>query len=95
MVSNLERIENMTLRRDFPWGLMVEVLENFSLRQLIIFQENADPAPLPLLLASCLKESDVINVKDLTFLVEKLPTMFENPKFLRNLPKTMKIEISK
>merc|ERR1712074_20412 len=73
---------------------MVEVLENFSFRQLVIFQENADPAPLLLLLASSLKKSDVINVKDLILLVEKLPTMFENPKFLKNLPKTMKIEIS-
>merc|ERR1712074_28836 len=68
---------------DFPWGLMVEVLENFTFFQLILFRENADPLALPRLLASSLEKSDVINVKHLILLVEKLPTMFENPKFLK------------
>ena len=61
------------------------------------FLENKmDAAVLPIIFASSLEKSDVMNVKDLILMVEKRPTktMFENHKFLRNLPKTMKIEIS-
>ena len=42
MASASEIIEEMELE-EFPWGLMIEVLENFTFRQLVDFKEDVDP----------------------------------------------------
>ena len=93
MASIEERIENTHLG-DFPWGLIVETLEKMNFHQLVLFQENIDPVALPKLLASSLRKCHVVNLRDLILMNEQLPTMFRNPQFTRNLPKTMKIEIA-
>ena len=62
MTSTSEIIEDMTLR-DFPWGLMMEVLENFSFHQLVLFQENIEPVALAKLGGQYFLENEPIGEK--------------------------------
>ena len=91
MSATSEKIENITLR-DFPWGMMVEVLTKFTFRQVIFFGGSIEPVILPKILGSGLKNEKFIQANDLILLNRKNPTMFTNPKFLRCIPATTNIE---
>ena len=92
MASTSEIIQDMFLK-EFPWGLMIEVLENFTFRQLVNLEEDADPVALPKMLGFLLKRNGVIRGEDLMLLNKKNPNMFTNAKFLRCIPDTVNIEV--
>ena len=73
MASSSEKIEDMKLD-EFPWGMMIEVVEKFTFHQLINFQDNVEPVALPKLLGSSLKKSKFVKISDLIIL--KAPKVY-------------------
>ena len=91
MASASERLVEMALD-EFPWGFMIEILDKFTFRELVNFQDNVEAVVLPRMLGSLLKRNGVIRGEDLMLLNEKNPNMFTNAKFLRCIPDTVNIE---